>query len=299
MDVEFDSKGIKAKAGTLAITIYSSQATKFASGTDQAKYEHLNINFEGGIPTDAEGIFAELSGVKAMSEATAALLKHPEGIPAAGALFQKASGCVCTFNVNLTAPVKTYYATNALECNAETVGSQICGSQFDRPVAGDFSIAFKFRQTPAQSAAQPIEANDGSQPQDQTEIVQGTAWYYGGGLVDCEMPGAQNDFGISTGNGHVFFGIGSVDGPAHTIGSGGGYDDGEWHEVIATREQSSGNSALYIDDLLVGTKTDGTKNDLDSATSMRIGKLQTNINPFYGEIKSVAIYNYVVSQFPP
>ena len=43
------------------------------------------------IHTDAEGIFAELAGVKAMSEATAALLKQPKGIAAAGALVQKAS----------------------------------------------------------------------------------------------------------------------------------------------------------------------------------------------------------------
>ena len=78
VEVEFDTEGIKAKAGALAVTIYSSQATKFASGTDKAKYEHLNINFASGIPTDAKGIFAELAGVQEMSEATTALLKQPK-----------------------------------------------------------------------------------------------------------------------------------------------------------------------------------------------------------------------------
>ena len=78
VEVEFDTEGIKTKAGALAVTIYSSQATKFASGTDKAKYEHLNINFASGIPTDAKGIFAELAGVQKMSEATTALLKQPK-----------------------------------------------------------------------------------------------------------------------------------------------------------------------------------------------------------------------------
>jgi hypothetical protein len=78
VEVEFDTEGIKAKAGALAVTIYSSQATKFASDTDKAKYEHLNINFASGIPTDAKGIFAELAGVQEMSEATTALLKQPK-----------------------------------------------------------------------------------------------------------------------------------------------------------------------------------------------------------------------------
>ena len=78
MAIEFDKEGIKAKAGSLAVTIYSSQATKFASGTDKTKYEHLNINFASGIPTDAKGIFAELAGVQKMSEATTALLKQPK-----------------------------------------------------------------------------------------------------------------------------------------------------------------------------------------------------------------------------
>ena len=95
MAIEFDKGGIKAKAGSLAVTIYSSQATKFASGTDKTKYEHLNINFESGIPTNAKGIFAELAGVQEMSEATTALLKQPKGV----AFYQAAAkqcpaGCV-------------------------------------------------------------------------------------------------------------------------------------------------------------------------------------------------------------
>ena len=80
VDVEIGNDDIKAKAGALAVTIRSSQATKFASRTDQAQYVHLNINFDSGIPSNAKGIFAELAGVQEMSEATMALLKQPKGI---------------------------------------------------------------------------------------------------------------------------------------------------------------------------------------------------------------------------
>jgi len=94
------NKGISARAGGIAITIYASQATKFASGPGQAKYEHLNINFDGGVPTDAKGIFAELAGVQEISEATTSLLKQPKAMPKAIALSQ-AGRCICsTFDYN-------------------------------------------------------------------------------------------------------------------------------------------------------------------------------------------------------
>ena len=80
VDVEIGNDDIKAKAGALAVTIRSSQATKFASRTDQDQYVHLNINFDSGIPSNAKGIFAELAGVQEMSEATTALLKQPKGV---------------------------------------------------------------------------------------------------------------------------------------------------------------------------------------------------------------------------
>ena len=94
VSIDFDQEGVQVTAGALALNIYSSRATKYSSGADKVKYEHLNINFANGIPTDAKGIFAELAGVQDISEATMALLKQPGGIPGTGALFQKAA-CIC------------------------------------------------------------------------------------------------------------------------------------------------------------------------------------------------------------
>jgi len=83
VEVEFGKKGerlLAVKAGALAVDIYPSAAEKFSSDKDKDKYEHLNIDFQGGIPKDSKGVFAEFAGVQAMSEATNALLKKPQAL---------------------------------------------------------------------------------------------------------------------------------------------------------------------------------------------------------------------------
>ena len=92
VEMEFADKGINAVAGDLTVNIFPSDATKFKAGKDKQRYEHLNIGFLSGIPRRAKGIFAELSGVQAMSEATTALLRQPKG---AVALMQRARQGVC------------------------------------------------------------------------------------------------------------------------------------------------------------------------------------------------------------
>ena len=62
-------------AAGLTLTIYPSKAAKFEAKREQDRNAHLNLRFEAGIPLDARGLFAELSGAVPMSEATRALLK--------------------------------------------------------------------------------------------------------------------------------------------------------------------------------------------------------------------------------
>ena len=64
----------------LTLTIYPSKAAKFEAKREQDRNAHLNLRFEAGIPLDARGLFAELSGAVPMSEATRALLKHPSRV---------------------------------------------------------------------------------------------------------------------------------------------------------------------------------------------------------------------------
>jgi hypothetical protein len=118
-----------------------------------------------------------------------------------------------------------------------------------------------------------------------------TQWYNGYGLLDCEGPGYQNDFGLSMRGGRILFGVGN---PDTTIYSPLVYNDNKWHHAICTRTISTGAMSLYVDSTLVATGT-GQTGSLTSVSSMRIGALQTSINFFSGNISQVQIYNIVLS----
>ncbi|MDB6123068.1 MAG: LamG domain protein jellyroll fold domain protein [Pedosphaera sp.] len=121
-------------------------------------------------------------------------------------------------------------------------------------------------------------------------LVEGQ-WYQGLGLVDGYVPGKTNDFGVSIGNGKVLFGVG---GPDTTIASGQ-LLDGNWHHVAATRVQTNGAMALYIDGVLA-VSTNGSTATLNSATNLTIGCLQTLTNFFAGSLDEVRLWNVARSQ---
>lgn len=66
-------------AGGLFMSVYPSVAHKFEDDFSQQKYQHLNIRFGGGLPAGSSGMFAELAGLKPMSQATRALVAVASG----------------------------------------------------------------------------------------------------------------------------------------------------------------------------------------------------------------------------
>jgi len=112
-------------------------------------------------------------------------------------------------------------------------------------------------------------------------------WWAGNGLVDGEVAGTANDFGLSIGAGKLLFGVGNTD---TTIVSTSTYNDNIWHCVVATRVKSSGAMTLYVDGYSVATGT-GQTGSLTGPTNITIGVLQTIVNYFTGSIGSVLIYN--------
>ncbi|MBN1890752.1 MAG: Ig-like domain-containing protein [Thermoflexales bacterium] len=134
-----------------------------------------------------------------------------------------------------------------------------------RPVADDFTIAFWFKS-------------------DQW-VGFDNQWWDGMGLVDGNVAGEANDFGVSLGNGRVLFGAGSS---GTTVKSEFVADD-EWHHVAATRDKESGIIRLYIDGDQIGHSHALTAS-LTSPPSLRIGSLQTGANFFKGLIDDVQIY---------
>ncbi len=142
-----------------------------------------------------------------------------------------------------------------------------------RPISGDFTISF-FMQA---------SASGGS----------GSQWWSGDGLVDGEVSGAANDFGVSLTGDQIAFGVGSTSGDT-TIQSVKTVTDRAWHHVTVTRNVSSGAIAIYIDGRLdvTGTASTGQKT---APPTLRIGSLQTGINYFKGGLDDVKIYGSVLS----
>jgi hypothetical protein len=123
-----------------------------------------------------------------------------------------------------------------------------------------------------------------------TQTGGGGQWYNGAGLVDGEVGGVADDFGTVLSGNKFGFGVGN---PDITIVSTTSINDGIWHHVAATREQSTGTMNIYVDGVLEATNTGGNTNALTSPGQLTIGSIQTGINFFVGEIDELKIWNVV------
>ena len=138
---------------------------------------------------------------------------------------------------------------------------------FARPVSGDFTIVVVF-----------------GSPQG---IGKGTSWFTGAGIVDGEVSGVRNDFGVSlNSNGQVLAGTG---GPDTFVSSGLGFDDGRAHVATFTRSAATGQTSLYVDGRLFQRTTGGTQ-ALNASSRLTIGSLQTDVNYFTGDVGEVRVY---------
>ncbi|MEQ1642256.1 MAG: LamG-like jellyroll fold domain-containing protein, partial [Pyrinomonadaceae bacterium] len=140
-----------------------------------------------------------------------------------------------------------------------------------RPVQDDFTIAF-WVNTSQMSGSE-------------------TNWYDGRGLVDGEVSGFANDFGVALGAGKVLFGVGN---PDTTIRSGV-IANGTWQHVAAIRNRTTGAIQLFINGVSVATGVGGTQS-LTAPARLTLGRLQTNISPFNGLIDEVEIFDRQLSQ---
>ncbi len=137
-------------------------------------------------------------------------------------------------------------------------------------VSESFTIAFRVRSTQGGSGS------DGD-----------PRWFLGSGLVDGEVPGIVDDYGISwLGSGKVAAGTGN---PETFIASSHSYADGNWHHVAFTRDQSSGRIALYVDGTLCEEKVGG-KQPLTSPPRLLVGRMQPGHSGFRGELDELEFY---------
>ena len=136
--------------------------------------------------------------------------------------------------------------------------------QVSNPLRNDFSIVFWVKTT---------------------QETSGTQWYNGAGLVDADVPYTGDDFGAALLNGRFAFGVGN---PDMTIQSTRAINDGNWHQCVATRKQSTGTVRVYVDGSLEAVGT-GSCNTLDASSMLRFGI--TGSHCFNGQLDEIQVFS--------
>jgi len=126
----------------------------------------------------------------------------------------------------------------------------------------------------------------------QTTATGGTPnWYNGKGLVDGEVGGTVDDFGIALVGGNLGFGVGN---PDLTLTSVHAINNGLWHQVAVTRDSGSGVMKIYLDGALDATTT-GPTGARSAPPSLRFGCIQAGGGFLNGNLADVAMYEQVLA----
>lgn len=143
-----------------------------------------------------------------------------------------------------------------------------------RTIQDDFAIEFWFKSTGG--------------------IGTGGQWWEGAGLVDAEVAGPTNDFGVSLrSDGKVVAGVGTPD--SSIVSSSGGYNNGAWHHVVFNRTRNTGALQLFVDGVSAGTAT-GSTASLTGPATINFGRIAAGGNHFAGSLDEVALYRSILPQ---
>jgi hypothetical protein len=121
----------------------------------------------------------------------------------------------------------------------------------------------------------------------------GAQWWAGKGLVDGEVGGGGADWGTALVDGKFVLGVGSTGGDT-TLTSSVNINDGAWHHVAATRNNTTGAMAVYVDGIQRGSGT-GATGSRTFSPGLRIGSLQTGNNFLNGTLDDVRLYDRVLT----
>jgi hypothetical protein len=162
---------------------------------------------------------------------------------------------------------------NAFGSAATFTSSPTSYINIPNPLTGDFTICFRLKTTDTSGS--------------------GDQWYFGKGLVDGEIGGPDNDFGVSLCAGKIAFGIGN---PDETINSATSVNDGAWHAIAVTRRGSE--MKIYIDGVVNASGNLGPTGGRQQVTNLRIGMLATGANgSLSGQIDDVRLYTSASSSY--
>ncbi len=132
---------------------------------------------------------------------------------------------------------------------------------------------------------------------DVTQVNVGGQFFQGSGLVYADVPGVNDDFGVSVNGDFLGFGIGR---PDQTVQSTTPVTDGEWNLVTTVRDidDAGGVSVLrvYVNGVLEGT-IDAHPNvsSLDAAANITIGSNVVDSRFYTGAVDDLRLFNYPLS----
>ncbi|MFG0285453.1 MAG: DUF1553 domain-containing protein, partial [Phycisphaerales bacterium JB039] len=140
----------------------------------------------------------------------------------------------------------------------------------DRPVAESFTISLWFRaDRPGAGSSADLR------------------WFTGSGLVDAEVSGIVDDFGVTLIGDQIAAGVGR---PETFVHGPPGAADGAWHHVAFTRDMTSGRIALWFDGQFVDEATGG-RQPLTATDKVSIGRLLPDFNTLDGAIDEVRFWD--------
>jgi hypothetical protein len=182
--------------------------------------------------------------------------------PGTGSAWTNTGSGSSTYNATLlNSPVYSAIYGGNLAFNGTNQSTSIT-----RPVEDNFTLSAWFKTS----------SNGGILPD----------WWTGMGIIDAEVAGSTNDYGITMAQGRLMFGMGN---PELTLTSPRAYNDNKWHQVVCTRVRSTGVIVMYVDGIQVATMT-GNTNSLTTSSVLRIGRSAEN-RYFQGSISAIHIYN--------
>jgi len=165
---------------------------------------------------------------------------------------------------------------NAFGSAATFTSSPTSYINIPNPLSGDFTICFRLKTTDTSGTVRQ--------------------WYNGIGLVDGEIGGTTDDFGVALCAGKIAFGLGKMNVNTDlTLFSSTNVNDGVWHAIAVTRRGSE--MKIYIDGVENASSTNGPT-AARNVSILRIGRVPTNSNPsLNGQIDDVRLYTSASKSF--
>jgi hypothetical protein len=124
---------------------------------------------------------------------------------------------------------------------------------------------------------------------------QGTGggyWHMGVGIIDGDVPGPAEDFGLSLMGDNAAAGVGR---DGKVVRSTTPINDGDWHHVAVTRNAGTGRLGIYVDGNFEDDRQ-APRGRKDAASQLTVGCIQSDPRFLRGRLDDIRFYNYVLPQ---